>query len=67
MQQNPQLSDVGVYTVPEIAAILKISKGEAYRLAKREPFKIIKIGRSIRITKSSFNKWLDCELFKEGE
>lgn len=67
MQRVAQPLDGGVYTVPEIAAILKISKGEAYRLVKRGSFGVIKIGRSIRITKSSFSKWLNDELLREGE
>ena len=47
-----------VYTVPEIAAMLKISRGEAYRLVHSDQFKIVRIGKSIRVAKESFEKWL---------
>lgn len=51
------------YSVPEIAAILKISRTAAYDLCKIAPFRTIKVGRAIRISKRSFDNWLDgmCE------
>lgn len=47
------------YTVYEIAAILNIGRTFAYQLVKEEHFKIIRIGNTIRISKKSFDEWLD--------
>jgi len=47
------------YTVSEIAALLQISKSKAYELCKRDYFKTINIGRSVRISKASFDRWFD--------
>jgi excisionase family DNA binding protein len=49
------------YTVNEIAALLQISKSKAYELCKQNIFRIIKVGRSVRISKNSFDEWLDCQ------
>jgi excisionase family DNA binding protein len=47
------------YTVEEIQNILEIGKATAYRLIKRGQFKYVKIGGCIRISKKSFDEWLD--------
>ena len=47
------------YTVSEIAALLQISKSKAYELCKHDYFRTINIGRSVRISKASFDKWFD--------
>lgn len=47
------------YTVYEIAAILNIGRTSAYQLVKEEHFKIIRIGNTIRISKKSFDEWLE--------
>ena len=47
------------YTVVEIMELLRISKSKAYELCKQNLFKTIKIGRSVRISKESFDEWLD--------
>lgn len=47
------------YTVYEIAAILNIGRTSAYQLVKEKHFKTIRIGNAIRISKKSFDKWLD--------
>lgn len=47
------------YTVFEIAQILNISRTSAYELVKNGPFKTIRIGSSIRISKDSFDSWLE--------
>lgn len=46
-------------TVPEMARILKISRSKAYTLIKEKGFPIVKIGRCIRISKTSVFKWLN--------
>lgn len=52
-------SDKKTYTVDEIATILNISKKATYALIKRNVFHSIKVGRLIRVSKSSFDKWLN--------
>ena len=48
-----------VYTVEEISEILGISRSAAYELVKKDEFKSVCIGATIRISKSSFDAWLD--------
>jgi excisionase family DNA binding protein len=47
------------YTVSEIQEILEIGKTTAYALIKEAPFSIVRVGGSIRISKKSFDDWLD--------
>ena len=47
------------YTVDEIAAQLNISKKSAYALVKSGQFHSVKAGRMIRVSKISFDKWLN--------
>lgn len=47
------------YTVNEIQDILGISRPTAYALVKRNLFRSIRIGGQIRISKRSFDEWLD--------
>jgi DNA binding domain, excisionase family len=47
------------YTVEEIQNILEISRTTAYSIIKRNLFHSVKIGGHIRISKKSFDKWLD--------
>ena len=42
-----------VYTVEEISEILGISRSAAYELVKKDEFKSVRIGATIRISKSS--------------
>ena len=61
---NTQTLDVPVkrtYTVEEIAAILEIGKSSAYELVKQGLFRAVKIGASIRVSKKSFDDWLDSQ------
>lgn len=46
------------YTVSEIATILDISKKSAYRLIQQKSFHSVRVGRMIRVSKFSFDKWL---------
>lgn len=50
------------YTVDEIQDILGISKTSAYRLVKKNLFHVVRIGGAIRISKKSFDEWLDNSL-----
>ncbi len=47
------------YTVEEIAEILGIGRVSAYELVKQKHFRAVKIGTAIRISKKSFDEWLD--------
>lgn len=53
-------SEKRVYTVSEIQAILEISPSTAYELIKKKLFRVVRIsGGIIRISKRSFDEWLD--------
>ena len=59
-EQNKQpLPEKRTYTVEEIAAIIGIGRTSAYQLVKEGHFKMIRIGNAIRISKKSFDEWLD--------
>ena len=45
--------------VDDIAQILGIGRTSAYILVKEGHFKIVRIGNAIRISKRSFDEWLD--------
>ena len=63
MLENKQESfDKRTYTVDEIQDILSISKPSAYNLVKQGLFRSVRIGGSIRISKKSFDEWLDGQL-----
>ena len=47
------------YTVKEIQEILQISAPTAYKLVKSGVFKAVKFDNTIRISKESFDKWLE--------
>lgn len=52
-------SEKRTYSVQEIAEILQISRSMAYNLCRESLFKTVKIGKYIRVSKSSFDEWLD--------
>lgn len=53
-----------VYSVDEIGALLSICRGSAYRLVNEQLesdnpiFPVIKYGRSLRIPKGAFDRWV---------
>ena len=47
------------YTVNEVARILGVSRTQAYRLVQEGLFKSVRIGNAIRISKRSFDEWLE--------
>lgn len=53
------IPDKRTYKVEEIAAILDIGRSAAYNLTKQGYFNSVKIGSAIRISKKSFDEWLD--------
>lgn len=52
-------SDKRSYSVTEVAAILGVSKRSVYNLCAQEAFKSVRIGTKLRISKKSFDEWLD--------
>ncbi len=54
--------DKRTYTVEEVQNILNISRASAYNLVKKGYFKIVRIGCTIRISKKSFDEWLDSQI-----
>ncbi len=67
-QQNTAMTvpvgqfDKRTYTVDEIQDILCISRTSAYNLVKKGVFHCVRIGGSIRISKKSFDEWLDQQM-----
>lgn len=57
--EQPIVFEKRTYTVPEIQDILGIGKNSAYSLVKSGAFRTVRIGGSIRISKKSFDMWLD--------
>ena len=57
--QQPIPFEKRTYTVPEIQDSLGIGKNSAYSLVKSGVFRTVRIGGSIRVSKKSFDKWLD--------
>lgn len=57
--QRENAPDLRVYRVADIATILKISRSAAYALVKKGLFQTVRIGTAIRISKQSFDDWLD--------
>ena len=47
------------YSVQEVADILQISRSMAYVLCKKPLFKTVKVGKYVRVSKPSFDAWLD--------
>jgi excisionase family DNA binding protein len=52
-------TDKRTYSVAEIMEILDIGRNKAYELCNSDAFRIVRIGRTIRVSKSSFDMWLD--------
>lgn len=51
------------YKVEDIAKILNIGRTSAYNLVKEGHFKVVRIGNAIRVSKKSFDEWLDAQVF----
>ena len=62
MAANAVQFDKRTYTVDEIQDILGISRTSAYNLVKKKVFHSVRIGGSIRISKKSFDEWLDHQM-----
>ena len=49
------------YSVAEVAEILNVSKRSVYNLCANGIIKGVKIGTKLRISKKTFDEWLDGE------
>ena len=60
LKPKAEASESRCYTVPELQVILNISRGSVYELLQRKEFKWFQIGNGrYRISKKSFDQWLD--------
>ena len=51
------------YNFQYIAVMLNIGRTSAYNLVKEGHFKTVRVGNAIRISKKSFDEWLDAQAF----
>ena len=49
------------YRVEDIARILDIGRSSAYNLVRQGHFKTVRIGSAIRISRKSFEEWLESQ------
>ncbi len=56
---NQTTEEKRCYTVKDLREILGVSKPTVYELLKRKEFRWILIGGKYRISKKSFDAWLD--------
>lgn len=61
MQRNAP--EPRTYKVADIAAMLNIGRSSAYSLVKEGHFKTVRVGNAIRISRKSFDEWLDAQAF----
>lgn len=61
--ETPAIPDKRTYTVEEIQNILGVSRPTVYSLLKKNEFRWLQIGGGkYRISKKSFDEWLDQQL-----
>ena len=53
------IQECRTYTVKDVARILGVSTNAAYRLIPENLFRSVRIGSAIRISKRSFDHWLE--------
>lgn len=56
-QADPSVAKT--YRVEDIAKILDIGRSSAYNLVREGHFKTVRIGTAIRISRKSFDEWLE--------
>ena len=61
--ETRNVPDSRTYRVEDVAAILSVSRTSAYRLIKEGHLKTVRIGNAIRVSKKSFDEWLDAQTF----
>ena len=53
------IQECRTYTVNDVARILGVSTNAVYRLIPEKLFRSVRIGSAIRISKRSFDHWLE--------
>lgn len=48
-----------VMTIKEVKQFLKIGRNSAYDLVNRKEFRVLRVGKSIRINRADFLRWFD--------
>ncbi len=51
-----------IYTVPEVAKLLKLSRSKVYLLVTQKKIPYIRIGRNVRIRQSDLETWLNARV-----
>ena len=64
MDQIMTTQEKRCYTVKDLQEILEISRPTVYELLKRHEFRWIQVGKNYRISKKSFDEWLDQKMEK---
>ena len=59
IMKTPASNEKRTYSVQEIADILQISRSMAYNLCAQSLFKTVRVGKYVRVSKPSFDEWLD--------
>ncbi len=59
MNTQNHVSEKRTYLVQEIAEMLNVSLTTAYAIVREGVFESVRIGRVIRVSKKSFDDWLD--------
>lgn len=54
-----ELLEKQVYTIPEVAQLLGISKSYAYELVKRKEIPVLELGTRKMVPKKKFEEWLN--------
>jgi excisionase family DNA binding protein len=58
-QQFIHITGDKIFTVPEVAAFLKISKSKVYYLVSKKEIPHLKIGRNVRIRQKDLQMWME--------
>jgi len=56
---TPIVQDIRCYTIEDLMAMLALSRPTVYRLLKQNVFRWFKVGGAYRISKASFDAWLN--------
>ena len=59
MEKTKQMNEKRCYSVSDLQEMLGISKPAVYELLKRKEFHWVMIGGRYKISKRSFDEWLD--------
>lgn len=52
------METLAFYTIPQVAAMLRVSEAYLYALARRGDLPVVRIGRLVRVRHSALEAWL---------